>query len=153
MKYEVIKALPFSGFNLVGQIKESSLSPEVVFTNTEYFKPVIERKYNVGTTLVYKGALVQLDKYTSTLRVEVHYIGHGVPFLVNESELSVPTFFWFINSNGQCTRDFTERKGLNPEGMKWKTLTGNYFKSLEDAHEGKAFAVELFAELLSGLDK
>ena len=60
----------------------------------------------------------------------------------HDTKLRQPTRFWFINSNGKIINDYEERAKVNNSGLAHKKITGNYFKSMDDAriHLSKVYS-------------
>ena len=160
MKYLIIKSLPFAGFEEGAVIDATGgwLYLNVDFTNTEYFKPVIESNYIVGQELVLstcKGSfLVKVESITNGDEAVNHLIPYysvkqvnGINRLnpVREERLSLPKWFWFINSDGEVCCDYEQRKGISQKGLAWKQMVDNYYTSEENAKSAK----ELLTCLLS----
>lgn len=136
MKYLVVKSLPIIGFEK-GKVVDSELVTGVDFSNTEYFEPYVESKFKVDELVVYHGILCKVIKFLpgkskSFNNYDLKDVNSGMRYQsAPECNLSTPTLFWFINSDGVICRDFEERGRINKAGLAWKKKIGNYFKSLQ----------------------
>lgn len=142
MKYLVKKEIPLlTGTINVGEIINSDdlMYKTLDFSNTNFFEKLANPIYCVDQPLLYKDCLYFVTKvdrpvgklgYTYTIKSSNNI---NVTTINDKTKIIIPTIFWFINSNGVICSDYEERKNISLNGIRFKKIAGNYFKTLEDA--------------------
>lgn len=141
MKYVVLETIPVKGC-IKGAVVESTDYKGVDFSDTKFFELQSFGKYPDRTQVVYNGLLCEvLGSKQNALKTRVYKLQNvfqsGRFDNVAEASLTAPTFFHFINSDGQVCRDFEERLTLKKASLEWRKASGNYFETSADANEMK----------------
>jgi len=150
MKYIAKKSIPLFKTPIKnGDIVDSDNQEysSINFLDTSFFQLFKETPYNKNDkVLVKSGVLHKKVELCIVVKVdqlkglyEVRTINNNVINVVKERDIiGVPTYFYFINSNGRICNEYEERSGIDKDGLLFKKKSGNYFLDIDSARSHRA---------------
>lgn len=138
MKYKLVKNIPFNvdGKELmVGDIIDASDKKYEAFNflNKNLFEPFYESKYEYGQKLIYDDKFYLVIGCDAAKQIYTIQCNNTIPIkITDKTKVTIPTPFWFVDSNGRIQQDYLERPKLDKDGLKFKKDIGNFFLTNED---------------------
>mgnify|MGYP001228386871 CR=1 FL=1 len=145
MKYLVKKNIPLILGIKKGDIIDSNdkMYSILDLRDTSFFEAYIETSLVVGDHIICSEFDFQSKDLCEIIsengnNFTVKNLKNGKSFSIKKkSKYKIPTYFWFINSNGELQSDYEERPRINKLGLEFKKKIGNYFSNKEDCQKHK----------------